>query len=203
MSKGMRELQSEQTRESIIDAATRMFVRKGFFGTSIADIATAVDMTKGALYHHFENKDAIFLAVIEKIKRTWLTMVGREVLKSRDAEVRLEALLDGHARLIEQNEAFCLVLNSVITEMDGVNPAFRDAVEGVYADLLRFVEQIVRKGQASGQVRSDIDAKLTAFAIVGVLRGTGCSYAIFHRLGADYTALMETAKKVLIAGLKP
>ncbi len=203
MSKGVKELQSEQTRARIIETAMRVFVRKGFFGTSIADLATAVDMTKGALYHHFENKDAIFFAVVEKIKRTWMEIVGSEVLRSEDAVLRLETLLDRHVRLIEQNDAFCLVLSGVLTEMDGVNPSVRDAVQGVYADLILFVEQIVREGQATGQVRSDVDAKLTAFSIVGVLRGTGCSYAIFQRLGADYAALMETAKRVLIAGLKP
>ncbi len=203
MAKGAKELQSEQTRERIIDTAMRVFVRKGFFGSSIADLAAAVDMTKGALYHHFESKDALFFAVVEKIKRTWMQVVGRQVLKSGDAVSRLEALLDRHARLIEQNDSICLVLSGLLTEMEGVSASVRDAVQGVYADLVRFIEQIVREGQASGQVRSDVDARLTAFSVVGVLRGTGCSYAIFQRLGADFRALMDTAKRVVVSGLKP
>ena len=60
MPKTQKQLQSEQTRQRIIEAAAQLFVRKGFYGTSIADLAQATGLTKGALYHHFENKDAIF-----------------------------------------------------------------------------------------------------------------------------------------------
>ena len=68
MSKTQKQIQSEQTQEKIIEAATQLFVRKGFYGTSISDLAQATDLTKGALYHHFENKEAIFFAVIESVR---------------------------------------------------------------------------------------------------------------------------------------
>jgi len=203
MEKTGRALQSEQTRERIITAAMRLFVRKGFYATSIADLAEAVEMTKGALYHHFENKDAIFFAVIEAIRKTWREMVGRDVLKPRNALDRLGALLDSHARLIEENEAFCLVLSGLITEMEGVNPAFLKKLQQIYADLISFIEQIVGKGKEAGQLRSDLDPKLTALAIVGTLRGTGCSGPIFRRLGVDYREMMQSAKRILLKGLEP
>ncbi len=203
MEKTTRELQSEQTRERILAAAMRLFVRKGFYATSIADLAAAVDLTKGALYHHFQSKEAIFFAVIEAIRRTWREMVGREVLKSRDALQRLSALLDSHARLIEKNDAFCIVLNGLITEMDGVNPAFLAELQRIYADLVEFIEQIVRKGQKDGQLRKDLEPRLTAISIVGTLRGTGCSGAIFKRLGVEFSAMMQTSKEILLAGLRP
>jgi AcrR family transcriptional regulator len=203
MKKTARALQSEQTRERIIAAAMRLFVRKGFYATSIADLSAAVEMTKGALYHHFENKDAIFFSVIETIRKTWREMVGREVLKPRNALDRLGALLDSHARLIEENEAFCLVLSGLLTEMEGVNPAFLKKLQQIYADLISFIEQIVGKGKETGQLRSDLDPKLTALAIVGTLRGTGCSGPILRRLGVDYREMMQSAKRILLRGLKP
>jgi AcrR family transcriptional regulator len=203
MKKTARALQSEQTRERIIAAAMRLFVRKGFYATSIADLSAAVEMTKGALYHHFENKDAIFFSVIETIRKTWREMVGREVLKPRNALDRLGALLDSHARLIEENEAFCLVLSGLLTEMEGVNPAFLKKLQQIYADLISFIEQIVGKGKEAGQLRSDLDPKLTALAIVGTLRGTGCSGPILRRLGVDYREMMQSAKRILLRGLKP
>ncbi|MEW5816884.1 MAG: TetR/AcrR family transcriptional regulator [Spirochaetota bacterium] len=203
MLKTRRTLQSEQTRERIIATATRLFIRKGFYATSIADLARSVKVTKGALYHHFENKDAIFFAVIETIRKTWKDGVARGVLKSKDALTRLAVLLDNHARLMAQNETFCLVLNSLMMEMEGVNPAFIITLQEIYVELVRFIEQIIRKGQTARQIRSDLDAKLTAFHIVGMLRGTGCSRPIFARLDVDYLSLIETLKKVLLSGLKP
>jgi TetR/AcrR family transcriptional repressor of nem operon len=186
-----------------MEAATRLFARKGYYATSIADLSASVEVTKGALYHHFENKEAIFFAVIEKIRTMWTKIVARDVLKSRDALERLSRLVDNHARLIVENESFCLVVNALMMEMDGVNPAFLSALYQIYIELAGFIEQIIRKGQDSHQIRSDIDPRLMALTTVGMLRGIGCSRPIFQRMDVDFQALMETLKKVLIASLKP
>jgi AcrR family transcriptional regulator len=202
MEKTSRALQSEHTRERIVGAAASLFVRKGYIATSIADLAQAVEVTKGALYHHFESKEAIFFAVIEKIRVTWRDSVARKVVSSHDAIDRLSALLDNHALFLQRNEAFCLVLNGMMTELEGVKPDLAAALQQVYGELTRFVEQIIRKGQAAGQVRSDIDAALAALTIVGMLRGTACSRPISERERVDYPTIMETLKKVLISGLR-
>lgn len=199
--KSQKELQSEQTRARIIAAAIRLFVRRGFSATSIADLAGAINMTKGALYHHFESKEALFLAVIDSIRRTWRDEVGRRVLKAGDALAMLCELLDSHARLIQKNDSFCVVLNSLAVEMEGVNSTYLSHVQAIYADLVRFAERIVSKGQQHGQIRGDLDARLVAVTLVGVLRGTGCSRPAFDGLGVDYAAMTETAKGLILAGL--
>jgi AcrR family transcriptional regulator len=203
MEKTARMIQSEQTRERIVAAASRLFVRKGFAATSIADLAKAVKVTKGALYHHFESKEAIFFAVIQSIRTAWTNAVARQVVQSRDAISRLEALLDGQARFLQSNESFCLVLNGLMMEMDGMNPRYLGALQEVYAEMARFIQQIVKKGQTAGQIRADIDSEHTALAIVGMFRGTGCSRSKAERERVDYVTLMGTLKKVLLSGLEP
>jgi len=202
MTKTQKQLQGEQTRQRIIDAAAQLFVSKGFYGTSIADLAQATDLTKGALYHHFENKDAIFFAVVNDVRDTWHKIVVRDVLKAEGALARIGVLLDNHARCINENETLCLVLNGLIAEMDGLNPTFMTALQKLYDDLTGFIERIVRKGQTTGQVRSDLDARLVAINIVGMMRGGGCA-RILNRLGADYTARMATLKQMILASLRP
>ena len=54
------------TKEYIIDKAYELFMNSSYEGVSISDISKAVELTKGALYHHFESKEAIFKAVIDK-----------------------------------------------------------------------------------------------------------------------------------------
>jgi AcrR family transcriptional regulator len=203
MEKTSRMIQSEQTRERIVAAASRLFVRKGFAATSIADLAKAVKVTKGALYHHFESKEAIFYAVIQSIRTAWANAVARQVFQPRDAIGRLEALLDGQARFLQSNEPFCLVLNGLMMEMDGVNPRYLGVLQQVYAEMARFIQQIVKKGQGAGQIRADIDPEITALSIVGMIRGTGCSRPKAERERVDYVTLMGTLKKVVLEGLKP
>ncbi len=197
-----RALQSEVTRERIIAAATQLFLRKGYFGTSIADLAAAVDVTKGALYHHFESKEAIFSAVVATIKKTWRNAVAREVIVLRDPVERLERLLESHARFLEKNESFCLVLNGLMTEMEGINPKFITELRSAYKEMAGFIEQILVKGQNAGKIRRDIEPKPAALTIVGMLRGTGCSRPISEKMKYDYAATMDVFKRIVIQGLR-
>ncbi len=193
--------QSDQTKDRIVLASARLFARKGYAATSIADISAELQMTKGALYHHFESKEAVFFAVVERIRKTWRSAVAREVVSSSDAVTRLEILLDRQARFLQADETFCLVLNGLMSEMDGVNADFLGVLQEVYAELARFIRQIIAHGQRDGQIRKDLDPDLTALAIVGMMRGTGCSRPISERMKIDYASMMDTLKKLVVKGL--
>jgi AcrR family transcriptional regulator len=202
MPKTQKQLQSERTQQQIIEAAAQLFVRKGFYGASISDLAQATGLTKGALYHHFENKDAIFFAVVGSVRDTWRKIVLRNVLKAEGALNRVAVLFDNHARCIDENETLCLVLSGLMAEMDGLNPSFMAALQDLYSDLAHLVERILQKGQAAGQVRADLDTRLVAVNIVGMLRGGGCSQILDH-LEADRKARMETLKQMVLDSLRP
>ncbi|MBX4957700.1 TetR family transcriptional regulator [Rhizobium lentis] len=60
---------TEQTRQALMDAGRRLFVEKGYAETATPEIAAAAGMTRGALYHHFEDKKALFRAVVEREAR--------------------------------------------------------------------------------------------------------------------------------------
>jgi AcrR family transcriptional regulator len=198
----MRSQQSEHTRDRIVLTAAGLFARKGYSGTSISDISREVEVTKGALYHHFASKEAIFFAVVDRIKKTWRAVVAREVVSSSNAVARLEILLERQARFLQTDETFCLVLNGLMSEMDGVSSDFLDVLQDVYSELARFIEKIIVHGQKAGEVRQDLDPSLVALALVGMLRGTGCSRPISERMKIDYPSMMDVLKKVVVQGLK-
>lgn len=62
---GIREDQKEQRRTDILSAALDLFIRKGYAATKIADIAKAVGMSTGLLFHYFESKEALYETLIE------------------------------------------------------------------------------------------------------------------------------------------
>ncbi len=64
--KSRREMYSEATRAALLDAATTLFASRGYPRTSLEDVAAAARVTKGAVYHHFAGKQALFEAVLER-----------------------------------------------------------------------------------------------------------------------------------------
>ncbi|WP_433179458.1 TetR/AcrR family transcriptional regulator [Actinoallomurus sp. CA-150999] len=59
----------EQTRQSLLNSAEHLFIADGYHATSLDAIAEAARFTKGALYRHFANKEAVFTAVVERVQR--------------------------------------------------------------------------------------------------------------------------------------
>lgn len=62
--KSRRELYSEATRDALLEGATRLFTERGYAATSLEDVASASQVTRGAVYHHFAGKRALFEAVL-------------------------------------------------------------------------------------------------------------------------------------------
>ncbi len=60
---------SEATRSALLEAATARFAARGYLKTSLADVAAAARVTRGAVYHHFAGKQALFEAVLEEQER--------------------------------------------------------------------------------------------------------------------------------------
>ena len=85
-----KQLQSDATRRRLVAVARRRFATRGYAGTSIADITARAKVTRGALYHHFADKGALFRAVFEQVEEE---LVARAAAAASDAPPakRLEA----------------------------------------------------------------------------------------------------------------
>jgi AcrR family transcriptional regulator len=71
---------SEETRSQIINSAIKMFAAHGFTAASVDMICKEAGVSKGAFYHHFESKQALFLALLD----VWLTSVDQSIEASRE-----------------------------------------------------------------------------------------------------------------------
>jgi AcrR family transcriptional regulator len=86
--------QAERTEETVgrlVATAREQFARRGFAGTSTEDIVHAAGVSRGALYHHFDDKTALFRAVFEAEERAVAAEVGRASARKRDPWRRIEA----------------------------------------------------------------------------------------------------------------
>ncbi|WDZ76655.1 TetR/AcrR family transcriptional regulator [Ensifer adhaerens] len=137
---------SDTTRTAILDAARGLFVTRGYADTSTPDIVAAAGLTRGALYHHFEDKKALFRAVAEREARavaasieqaTADDLTPREALKvgarayfdamREPGRIRL-LLLDGPAVLGRQEMVAIDAANAQRTLEEGIGEAMAPAV---------------------------------------------------------------------------
>jgi AcrR family transcriptional regulator len=96
--KSRRELYSEATRAALLETATAMFAERGFTRTSLDDIAVATQVTRGAVYHHFESKQAVFEAVFDALEQDMMARVAAAAVGQPNAwdagMAALDAFLD-------------------------------------------------------------------------------------------------------------
>jgi AcrR family transcriptional regulator len=94
MPPGRRADHAASTRRALLDAARALFAERGYVGTSLEDVVSAAGVTKGAVYHHFENKKELFLAVVELVEERVLEFISSGPITVRDAWEGLVAGID-------------------------------------------------------------------------------------------------------------
>lgn len=75
---------SLSTRRALLDSATTLFAERGYAGTSLDEVVAAAEVTKGALYHHYSGKQAVFEAVLEKVEADAVETITAEVHREED-----------------------------------------------------------------------------------------------------------------------
>jgi AcrR family transcriptional regulator len=94
--KSRREQAGEATRAALVDASRALFAERGYAGVSIDDITERTRVTRGALYHHFEDKRDLFQAVVEAVERELTDEVRRKASRERDPWTRLRTACDAY-----------------------------------------------------------------------------------------------------------
>lgn len=159
---------STATREDIILACLQLFARRGFHNTSISDIANGAGITKGAIYWHFENKEALFAAILEKMKHNWQRMVQQHVNEVESPLEKIDQLFENFYLLLVQDPDTSIFLQRVSLEPDG---KYSERLSEAFERTADFIATIFEKGKQSGMFKPDLGTKLIAYTIICSLVG--------------------------------
>ena len=160
-----KEVKAEGTRRSILVASSRLFARRGYHKTTIADIAQAIGLTSGAIFHHFPSKEVLLEAVV-----AWLARgigVYSDYLKRVDTPG--SSTVDGLIAIMcdhfhRQPEA-TICLAALATEFAGSHHPMEATLKQVYED---FVGTFARVLERHPKVRNP---RAAAIAFVGSVQG--------------------------------
>jgi AcrR family transcriptional regulator len=174
----------ERVRTRLLNAAVRVFDRKGYGGASVREIAELAGVTKPALYYHFGSKEGLLLAILEQAKREVESAMERALARQGTARSRILAMCEEVYGLFGQNVPIARVAHAVfLGPPDGAPPfdvtVFEDRFRGT-------LEQILADGVASGELR-DVAPRDVALAVMGILEGCNDRqlHPAFEPVGAD------------------
>ena len=163
----------ERTRNRLLQAAFREVFRHGFQSAGIDAILSATNVTKGALYYHFENKEALGHAIVEEIvaKLThdrWLLPL--EQGKDKDPVDALIRIVRAIPRRPRDIKAGCPLVN-LAQEMSQLDEQFRMRLERIFQTWQDGIAVALRKGQSQGTVRRDLVPEEAASFLVAMVEG--------------------------------
>ena len=151
-------------RRELVEAAVRVFARKGFHGSRVGDIAEEAGVAHGLLYHYFRSKDE----VLETIFRDAWQRLTIETDRIEASDIALREQLRRFARIYLGSWLVTPELIAVLVREIARSPAVGSQVgevRGVFLSLMRMIEA----ARERGEVRADCNALLAAWTVYGAL----------------------------------
>src|SRR6202453_698429 len=163
----------ERTRERLLQAACREIYRSGFQSAGLDKILASAGVTKGALYHHFKNKEALGYAVVEEIISPGVR--GTWVQPFQNVKDPIDALIRAVRGIRVQPKDVCggCELNNLAQEMSPLDAGFRKRLETIFDAWREAVASVLREGQIHGSVRCDVEPNDAASLLIAMVEGYG------------------------------
>ena len=159
-----RSVAQEEKRRLLLDAAVRVFARKGYHTCRVGDIAEEAGVAHGLLYHYFASKEEVLETVF---RENWSDLLEAVKAVEESGEPAREQL----------RQVAAILLRSWRRDPDLVRVLVREVARSPQVQLrvaeigeaFQAIERIVRRGQEAGEFRSDLDPRLAAVIFYGAL----------------------------------
>jgi TetR/AcrR family transcriptional regulator, fatty acid metabolism regulator protein len=157
-------LAHEDKRRLLLDAAVRVFARKGYHDCRVGDIAKEAGVAYGLLYHYFRSKEEVLETIFRETWSQMLAAIGAVEQSGDPARVQVRKVAAIVLRSWQLEPDLVRVLVREITRSPHIGSEVEE-IEQAFAAL----ERIVRRGQEEGEFRADLDARLASQVLYGAL----------------------------------
>jgi TetR/AcrR family transcriptional regulator, fatty acid metabolism regulator protein len=188
----------EEKRRLILDAAVRVFARKGFHATRVGDIAAEAGVAHGLLYHYFESKDQLLEAVF---RENWSVLVARIASVEATDEPALDQLRHIAAIVLRTWLHLPDVVRVIVREF-ARSPELAPRVDELEAPI-DAIDRVIARGIERGEFRRDIEPRVAATVVYGAIDELLTAW-VLDRLpagDAEVAAAERTLLEVSLRGL--
>jgi AcrR family transcriptional regulator len=155
------------SRQEILRTAGRLFQQRGYDATSMNDVAAALKLSKGGLYHHFQSKDEILFEIMNHAMDLTQERVINPVRGIADAQERLRALIRLHIEVVlsPRDREITVMLH----ENHPLPPGLRKRINARKKEYIHFVEKLMAQVQQARRAKGGVSPRAAAFALLGMI----------------------------------
>lgn len=164
-----------EKRNRIIDAATGEFALKGFDNANMSTIAKKADVSVGSLYKYFENKQDLFLTIIQYSIQSMEDLLNVLAVSDEDILIKVERILREIQHSSKEAATLLKLYNGMTAE---INPRFASQfayeMEALTARIYRVA---IEEGKKNGDIREDVDSAFAAWLLDNIFMSLQFSYS--------------------------
>ena len=191
-------LSKKERQPQIMEAAMKVFTKKGYSNARMDDIVKESGLSKGAIYHYYEGKKEIFLALIEH----WETQTFPDFYKSnKKIRTAADTLRDFASEILKvfKNRSYVFHAEVEFWSLSNQDDQIRKRSQELYEKIINLFELVINKGIRENEFIV-VDSRITAIYILSVFQGINW-FCIFNdkRLKAD--KYIRDSIEMIISGL--
>jgi TetR/AcrR family transcriptional regulator, fatty acid metabolism regulator protein len=188
----------EDKRRLILDAAVRVFARKGYHTSRVGDIAEEAGVAHGLLYHYFRSKEELLETIFRETWSELLDAVRSVEETDETARERLAGIAKILLRSWRRDPDLVRVLVREVTRSSHLQARI-DEIDAAFSGL----ERIIARGQKEGEFRADLDPRMAAYVFYGALEEILTGWVLGQLDDGDeqITIAEETVVGVICGGL--
>ena len=186
-----------ERQNQIIQESIQLIAEKGIQGLTIKNISKAIGISEPAIYRHFENKDDIILAIISTMKQTTEEELSH-VDENNPTIDKIKKMIQGHTNRFIKNPSLTAIIFS--EEIFNNNSILAKPIRIMMKLNQNKLIAMIEKGQASGDVRVDIQAEQISLMVIGSFRFLVSKWHIMNfdfDLKNDVNEMLNAIEKVL------
>ncbi|MCZ7526510.1 MAG: TetR/AcrR family transcriptional regulator [Acidimicrobiia bacterium] len=163
---GSRRRDADDRRAEILAAASGLFARRGYDATSMQEIADAVGLLKGSLYHHFASKEDILFHLLVDVHERALRMLDEVADVEGTPLDRIAGYVRAHFTWTLRDLERVAIL---LAEYHHLPPEQARPVAQLRRRFSGYLTGLIEEAQRAGQVAGDLDARIAANAVLGIV----------------------------------
>ena len=184
-------------KETIINESLKLFSLKGFLSTSLNDILTAANTSKGGFYNHFASKEALFYQVLDEARTIWRDRNLHDLDKADQHLDKVILLLHNYKeRYLVDAEKFpggCIFIMFAV-ELGDQRPHLSKEVQKGFVGLKIMIKRMLDQSKEAGELKAEVSSKEMAEIIFNSMLGASVSFSTdksVEKLDASINAMIE------------